>query len=98
MDKVLESLRSSIDHLEVIYKNFIEEVNNEASEKVAFERYKQNLDALNNILAEVDLDKELYTEKSRQMILADLVEYIFLGRGYYAMKTQENKEKFIKAI
>jgi len=32
------------------------------------------------------------------MILADFIEYIFLGRGYYAIKKVEDKENFIKAI
>ena len=98
MEKSVQSFRLSIDHFEVIYKNFIDENNYEASEKVAFTRYKQNLDALNNVLIELNFDKELYSDKSRQMILADLIEYIFLGRGYYVMRNQENKEKFIMAI
>jgi len=32
------------------------------------------------------------------MILADLIEYIFLGRGYYSIKKIEEKSTFIKAI
>jgi len=32
------------------------------------------------------------------MILADFIEYIFFGRGYYSIKKIEDKENFIKAI
>ncbi|ACV23978.1 hypothetical protein [Methanocaldococcus fervens] len=32
------------------------------------------------------------------MILADYIEYLFLGRGYYSVKKKEDKSKFIKAI
>ena len=39
---------------------------------------------------------ELYNPKQRQMILADLYEYILLGRGYYSINKREDKEKFTK--
>jgi len=32
------------------------------------------------------------------MILADFLEYIFLGRGYYSMQSKENKGIFIRAM
>ena len=98
MYSVIESLREAITHLELLYQVFDNEENYDDTEKKAFERYKNNFDALNNIISELNLKEQLYSLKSRQMILADLIEYIFLGRGYYTMQKQEDKEKFIRAI
>ncbi|MEJ5262608.1 MAG: hypothetical protein WHT45_08000 [Ignavibacterium sp.] len=49
-------------------------------------------------MKELQIETELYNQKNRQMILADIIEYAFLGRGYYAVKSKEDKQNFIKVI
>ena len=91
-------MEKTLKHLEVVHQVFIDKRNFKKSEKLDYHIYKQNNEKLQQVLNKLDFDSQLYAKKGRQMILADFLEYIFLGRGYYSMTSKENKENFIKAI
>ena len=58
-----------------------------------------NQDKLNELLSKVRLHDQLYDKKGRQMILADIIEYIFFARGYYsALKGKDRIQDFIRII
>jgi len=65
------------------YDNVIKSDN--YSDERDYDIYLKNSEKLSNLLTmqEVELWKQLYDEKSRQMILADIIEYIFLARGFF---------------
>lgn len=88
MEKAYKNMEKTLKHLETLHEVFLKED----------ERYKEFNEKLTKILNDLGFFDELYKEKGRQMILADLIEYIFLGRGYYSVKKQEHKSKFIQAI
>lgn len=98
MDKIYKNLKAAIEHLEAIDYSFNYHGNFKRIDKKVYEIYKQNLKLLDKTLTELIFYNELYHEKGRQMILADMIEYIFLGRGYYSIKNKDDKSKFIKAI
>lgn len=97
-----EKLKKSIEHLSVFHDFFSEDENfTLPDEQVDFETYDENYRELTNTFDELGLFDQLYNQGSRQMLLADVIEYIFLGRGYYSMAGKnkadsENKFKFIK--
>ena len=87
----------SLKHLEVLHKTFIEKNNFTNEQDWLF--YKENLDKLNELLSKVRLHDQLYDKKGRQMILADIIEYIFFARGYYsALKGKDRIQDFIRII
>lgn len=98
MRDIFKSMSKTLKHLEVIHKVFGNEENFSPKEKSDYKIYKQNEDKLREDLDKLSFNIQLYHEKGRQMILADFLEYIFLGRGYYSMRTREDRENFIKAI
>ena len=55
-----------------------------------------------NSLNKISFFEQLYNQKDRQMILADMIEYIILGRGFYSIGSRKNnidsKKDFIKGI
>lgn len=98
MKDVFKGMGNTLKHLEVVNEIFGNEENFIAEEKSDYRIYKQNEEKLREDLNKLSFDAQLYHEKGRQMILADFLEYIFLGRGYYSMKSSEDKENFLKAI
>lgn len=98
MKDIFESMKSATKHLEVVHDIFCDEGNFREEEKSDYSIYKQNEEKLREDLNKLALDAQLYSQKGRQMILADFLEYIFLGRGYYSIKSKEDRENFIKAI
>jgi hypothetical protein len=104
MNEGYEKLKKSIDHLAVFHDFFSDDENfTLPDEQVDFDTYNENYQELTNTFDELGLFDQLYNQKSRQMLLADVIEYIFLGRGYYSMAGKnradsENKFKFIKGI
>ena len=104
MNDGYEKLKKAIDHLAVFHDFFSDEENFILpDEQVDFETYDENYQELTTTFEELELFDQLYNQESRQMILADLIEYIFLGRGYYSISGKnradsENKYKFIKGI
>jgi len=106
MDKNYDNIIKSINHLKVLHKTFLNKNNHLNKEEYSL--YLENSSALSKILSmpEVELYKQLYGQKSRQMILADIIEYIFLARGFFfisegtnsPIKKKEKKKLFIKSI
>src|SRR3989338_7975191 len=107
MDTFLDSLKKAIIHLEVIDKVFSE---SEFPEKDIYLKIKDNLNSLNNKLPANKFSEELYVGGkkrnasnnqgyARQMILADLIEYIINGRGYfYAIRNKDAMKAYIRII
>lgn len=102
MKLLLDKLGISVDHLKCLDDVFIE--NNED--------YKRIDDILNSTAFKPvyeKFSKELYAggktapqsriRLNRQMILGDVIEYIFSGRAYYhATKSEDNLKEFFKLI
>lgn len=98
MKDIFERMSNVLRHLEVLHEVFVNEENFKTEEKTDYKIYKQNQEELRKLLDGLDFNSQLYGKKGRQMILADLIEYIFLGRGYYSIQSTEDKENFVKAI
>lgn len=98
MREIYEKMNKTLKHLEILHDIFTDEDNFMEEEKLDYEVYEQNEEILNEILNKLNFSSQLYNKKGRQMILADFLEYIFLGRGYYSMQSIEDKENFIRAI
>jgi len=100
LDSLLKSLLISISHIQALLKTF---ANSEYySDDIEFEIYNTNLENFEKTISsdELTMPNELYALKGRQMILADLIEYILISRGSYSMasKKKEDKETYIRAI
>jgi hypothetical protein len=101
-----EKLIKSLRHLDSLYETFLKEENYEKKED--YENYNRHLEKFKEVLShsEVELFEQLYNEKDRQMILADILEYIFLSRGLFFLTSgstkQETKKRkkglFIKSV
>jgi len=98
MKDVFGRMNNTIKHLEILHAIFAKEENFRPAEKIDCEIYKQNEEMLRKILNRLNFRNQLYDKKGRQMILADFLEYIFLGRGYYSMQSTESKEDFVRAV
>ena len=98
MEIIFEKIKNTVNHLEILHNIFINKDNFDITNKISFNIYMRNEVLLNSTLDKLKFYDQLYSCKGRQMILADFIEYIFLGRGYYAIKKIEDKENFIKAI
>lgn len=98
MEKIFEEIKNTVNHLEILHNIFTNKDNFDNTNKISFNIYMRNEELLNSTLEKLKFYDQLYNCKGRQMILADFIEYIFLGRGYYAIKKIEDKESFIKAI
>ncbi|MDD3995045.1 MAG: hypothetical protein PHT06_04465 [Dehalococcoidales bacterium] len=100
MEKIFDKMQNTLNHLEILHKIFTTKDNFDNTNIFSFEIYKKNEELLNSALDKLGFCSQLYNCKGRQMILADFIEYIFLGRGYYAIKKDvgEDKENFIRAI
>lgn len=106
MDKNYDHTIKSITHLKVLHETFLKKENHTSNED--YEIYLENSKKFSKIMSmpEVELYKQLYQQKSRQMILADIIEYIFLARGFFFItagtnkqeKKKEKKKLFIKSI
>lgn len=107
MDIFLESLKKSIEHLQIIDSVF-----SEASypESEIYKEIKENINRLDVARSQNKFSEELYvggkkknnaknTGYSRQMILSDVIEYILNGRGYYyAIRDREAMKTYIRII
>lgn len=98
MEKIFNKIKNTVDHLEILHNIFTNKGNFDNTNQFSFDIYKKNELLLNSTLDKLGFCEQLYQCKGRQMILADFIEYVFLGRGYYAIKKVEDKENFIKAI
>ena len=101
MKLLLEKLGKSVDHLKCLDEVFYEHHRE-------YQRIGEllNSDAFKPIYEEIS--REIYAggkqplgnlKLARQMILGDVIEYIFTGRAYYyAAKSKENFKNFLKLI
>lgn len=101
MQLLLEKLGISVDHLKCLDKVFRENS----------ETYKQIEEKIISDLGDdlIQISRELYVggkkrgkkedSFNRQMILGDIIEYIFAGRAYYYIsRSKENFGKFAKLV
>ncbi|KXB05594.1 hypothetical protein AKJ50_00475 [candidate division MSBL1 archaeon SCGC-AAA382A13] len=96
MKEILENFEKSVKHLRVLDEIFGEEC---SGKDQTF--YKESINKIDALLNEYDkaLQNELYNSEDRQMILSDLIEYIFTGRGYnFASQSKEHLHDFIEII
>lgn len=101
MKLLLEKLGKSVDHLKCL-----DEVFSEHHEEYQRIGELLNSDTFKPIYEEIS--REIYAggkqplgslKLARQMILGDVIEYIFTGRAYYyAAKSEENFKNFLKLI
>lgn len=101
MKLLLDKLGVSVEHLKCLDETF-----RENSEE--YQRIEDILTSseFNEIYTEIS--REIYAggkkprgniKLARQMILSDVIEYIFTGRAYYfAAKSEENFRNFLKLI
>ena len=98
MKEIFEKMKKAIEHLETIHGVFTDEASFNTGDKADYEIYKYNEGKLTEGLNNLNFTTQLYNEKGRQMILADLWEYVFLGRGYYSLKSAVEKRQFVEII
>lgn len=77
MENVYDEIKKSVSHLETLNDVFYDLANHSS--------YVEIYNKLEDLFNSHDklFEKQLYGSKGRQMILADIIEYIFNGRGYY---------------
>lgn len=98
MDRLFKKMNMALSHLQVLHDVFKNKKNFGKKEKNDYEIYENNSYELTKIIKDLRFDSQLYSPKGRQMILADLFEYILLGRGYYSLQSKEDKEKFVRLV
>jgi hypothetical protein len=98
MKDIFKKLGLSLKHVSILHSFFSNADNFKRDEARDCDNYKKNNRRLKGILSELKLENELYSGRGRQMILSDLLEYVFIGRGYYALRSKQDKELFVKAI
>jgi len=103
MKQFFKKLELSVKHLKALNDFFANAKNYQIPEEQDdLNIYQSNLAALVNDFSGINVFEQLYNQKDRQMILADLFEYILLGRGFYAIGTRKqnisNKQQFVKGI
>lgn len=98
MERLLQKMEKTWMHLSVLHKIFGDQNNFAPSDIKDFKLYEAHNAEFGTIVQDLKIDEQLYSSKGRQMILADYLEYIFLGRGYYSIKSREDREKFVRSI
>jgi hypothetical protein len=95
MKKLLDSLSLSVKHLSILDGVF----------RRNYPPYATELSKLESLSLFDELRKEIYVggkkrgSYNRQMILGDILQYIYTGRGYYfAVKGDEESKSFISII
>ncbi|MFC1799286.1 hypothetical protein ACFL2Z_00025 [Candidatus Eisenbacteria bacterium] len=98
MREILSSLKRSINHMQVLDRVFSKSAYPER------EIYLQNAKRISDLSKSCDqwfTDELYFGDDGRQMILNDILEYVFTGRGYYYMagpQDIEKKEVFVKIV
>lgn len=98
MDDLFEKMDKAVRHLKTLHEIFNKEENFTEEEKIDYKIYRSNSNELTKLLNNLELSDQLYSQRGRQMILADFFEYILIGRGYYSLKSKEDREKFVRLI
>lgn len=103
MESGFENLKKSVDHIKVLHDLFVNKENfSLPDEQNDFDIYQENLSELTDSFNEIKVFEQLYSQQDRQMVLADIIEYILLGRGFYAIGSRrsntQSKQLFIKGV
>jgi len=100
MDDLFNNMDKAVRHLRVLHNVFQKKDNFANEEIIDYEIYKSNFESLKRVMNKLELSNQLYGQKGRQMILADLLEYVLIGRGYYSLKlkSKEDREKFVRLV
>lgn len=86
MADIYENLKRSIDHIDILHNTFYS-----PDHPIYQETYKKFEGILNNY--DKLFLKQIYGSSGRQMILADIIEYVFNGRGYYFVTGSKKEYK-----
>jgi len=95
---MFDKMNSALMHLRVLHEVFTKGDNFRTKEKVDYDIYHENNKRLIEMLNKLHFSSQLYNQKGRQMILADLFEYIICGRGYYSVQSKNDKQDFVRLI
>lgn len=98
MKDIIDSIKNSVEHIKVLDEVFS---TFNYPEKEEYLKNQRLIIALNRKFDDYFTDELYYGDDGRQMILNDLFEYIFNGRGYYYMwnpSTPERKNVYISLI
>jgi len=98
MDILLKALKASVEHLETLDKVF---GTFNYPEKDEYLRNRGKIRQLNTAFTENLTDELYYGDDGRQMILNDIIEYLFGARGYFYMwqpKDIEKKKVFVRIV
>jgi hypothetical protein len=104
MQRNYDNLILSVKHLKTLNQVFLDSSN--FSDRIDWQIHKDNYRKLSRIISSPDIElfNQLYNTNDRQMILADMIEYIFFARGYYAITSggheakKQKKKQFIRMI
>src|SRR3989338_6999579 len=96
MKRNYDNLIKSVKHLQVLHKTFTSKRN--FTDPLDFELYKDNKHQLEKLLSnpEFEFYQQLYNTDTRQMILADVIEYIFFARGLFSIEGNKPETKKLK--
>lgn len=89
MKEIYRNLSISALHLSILNDVFLKKDN--YSDNNDHELYIQNIKKVLDINLEIGFAEELYSARSRQMKLADILEYIFFSRGIFSLINNNNQ-------
>lgn len=97
MEETYKNVRKSLRHLEILHEIFWKR------SRTDYPEYRELYKKLSTILDAYDFDYYFYDDDyssgTRQMILADILEYVFTGRGYYAIgRRKEDLGQYLRII
>ena len=103
MKKLFKNLDKSVAHIKALTYFFVKSTSYDLPKDEKDKKlYRENFNKLKDVLYSLGFESELYNQKNRQMILGDLFEYVFLGRGFYSIgkdrKNAAKKESFVRAV
>lgn len=98
MENIIKGINRTVLHIKALHKTFMDERNFAPLIRIDYEKYQSCLEQLESELGNLDYETLLYQKDARQMILADIFEYIFLGRIYYSLGDKSDRSHFIKSI
>lgn len=96
MEQLLERMGKALQHLYELHNSFKSEYTGKPPADIDATIFNENTDSLNKSIEATNALKYLYSQPKRQMILADLIEYIFFGRILINMDKIELKQEYIK--
>lgn len=102
MKNLLNPLKLAIEHLDALDSTFESGSNYDTEDEDIKKIYSSELAKFEKVAEELGIGDMIYSSKGRQMMLSDIIEYLFFGRGYYSISNGQNEEQkkgqFIEAI